>query len=61
MAGTNTNVANVAKVRPPMTARPSGAFCSPPSPSANAIGNIPRIIAIAVSQGSSGAFVYFDF
>ena len=31
-----------------MTARPSGAFCSEPSPSASAIGSIPRIIASAV-------------
>ena len=28
-----------------MTARPSGAVCSPPSPSASAIGIIPAIIA----------------
>ena len=33
-----------------MTARPSGAFCSPPSPSANAIGNMPMIMASAVMQ-----------
>ena len=32
-AGTKNSVATVANVSPPMTARPSGAFCSPPSPS----------------------------
>jgi hypothetical protein len=32
--GTKNSVATVATARPPMTARPSGAFCSPPSPSA---------------------------
>ena len=31
-----------------MTARPSGAFCSPPSPSPIAIGTIPMIMASAV-------------
>ena len=31
-----------------MTARPSGAFCSPPSPSPSAIGTMPMIIASAV-------------
>ena len=31
-----------------MTARPSGAFCSPPSPSASAIGTMPRSMASAV-------------
>ena len=31
-----------------MTARPSGAFCSPPSPSPSAIGAMPMIIASAV-------------
>ncbi len=30
--GTKTSVATVANSRPPITARPSGAFCSPPSP-----------------------------
>lgn len=40
-----------------MTARPSGAFCSPPSPSATAIGTIPRIIASAViSTGRKRVF-----
>src|SRR5262249_52330271 len=29
--GTNIKVATVENVRPPITARPSGAFCSPPS------------------------------
>ena len=32
--GTKKRVAKVATIRPPMTARPNGAFCSPPSPSA---------------------------
>ena len=31
-AGTKTSVATVAHNSPPITARPSGAFCSPPSP-----------------------------
>ena len=30
--GTKNSVETVANIRPPMTARPSGAFCSPPSP-----------------------------
>ena len=38
----------VASIRPPITARPSGAFCSPASPRPSAIGIMPRIIAIAV-------------
>src|SRR5258707_1208091 len=46
--GTNISVATVAKMRPPMTARPSGAFCSPPSPRPSAIGAMPMIIANAV-------------
>jgi hypothetical protein len=46
--GTNVNVPNVASIRPPMTARPSGAFCSPPSPSPSAMGTMPIIIASAV-------------
>ena len=33
-------MANVAKIRPPITARPSGAFCSPPSPRASAKSNV---------------------
>ena len=32
IVGTKISVAKVANSRPPMTARPSGAFCSPPSP-----------------------------
>ena len=40
-----------------MTARPRGAFCSPPSPSATAIGTMPRIMASAVmSTGRSRVF-----
>ena len=35
----------VEATRPPITARPSGADCSPPSPSASAVGIIPAIIA----------------
>ena len=46
--GTKISVAIVAKIRPPTTARPSGAFCSPPSPSPSAIGAMPIIIASAV-------------
>ena len=48
MTGTKNNVAIVANVNPPMTARPSGAFCSPPSPSPSAMGAMPMHIAIAV-------------
>src|ERR1700724_3685629 len=46
--GTKKRVAVVANSRPPITARPSGAFCSPPSPIPIAIGTIPIIIASAV-------------
>ena len=46
--GTKTSVASVAQSRPPMTARPSGAFCSPPSPRPSAIGAMPIIIDRAV-------------
>src|SRR5580704_4140424 len=46
--GTKNRVETVAKSRPPMTARPSGAFCSPPSPSPSAIGTMPMIMASAV-------------
>src|SRR5258705_687672 len=46
--GTKTRVATVAHNRPPMTARPSGAFCSPPSPSPSAMGIMPMIMAKAV-------------
>src|SRR5260370_993480 len=38
----------VAAISPPITARPSGAFCSPPAPIASDIGSMPRIIASAV-------------
>src|SRR6516162_2571451 len=47
-AGTKNNVATVANSSPPITARPNGAFCSPPSPSPSAMGSIPMIIAKAV-------------
>src|SRR5580692_2649653 len=46
--GTKNRVETVAKSSPPMTARPSGAFCSPPSPSPSAIGTMPMIMASAV-------------
>src|ERR1700745_3700998 len=46
--GTNISVAKVAKIRPPTTARPSGAFCSPPSPRPSAMGAMPMIMASAV-------------
>ena len=46
--GYEESVATVANTRPPITARPSGAFCSPPSPSPSAIGSMPMIIASAV-------------
>ena len=42
------SVATVAKISPPMTARPSGAFCSPLSPSPRAMGIMPMIMAAAV-------------
>src|SRR2546428_11559231 len=48
MIGTNKSVVGVANRRPPITARPSGAFCSPPSPRPSAIGTIPMIMAKAV-------------
>jgi len=44
----NINVVKVAKVNPPITALPRGAFCSPPSPSPSDIGKIPMIMAKAV-------------
>jgi hypothetical protein len=43
-AGARIKVAQVAKLSPPMTARPSGAFC----PGSIAMGNMPMIIASAV-------------
>jgi len=46
--GTNNSVDTVPIARPPITARPSGAFCSPPSPSPSAIGSMPISIARAV-------------
>ena len=42
--GTNSSVATVANISPPITARPSGAFCS----ALSAIGAMPMIIASAV-------------
>src|SRR5271170_504981 len=46
--GTKNKVAKVATVRPPMTARARGAFCSPPSPMPSAMGSMPMIMAKAV-------------
>ncbi len=46
--GTKNSVDTVAKSNPPITARPRGAFCSPPSPRPIAMGSIPMIIAKAV-------------
>src|SRR5262249_22285855 len=46
--GTKKSVANVANSNPPITARPSGAFCSPPSPNPRDMGTMPMIIASAV-------------
>ena len=43
-AGTKNSVAVVAQISPPMTARPSGAFCS----ALRAVGSIPVTIAVAV-------------
>ena len=43
-AGTKSSVAIVAQIRPPITARPSGAFCS----ALSAIGPMPMIMASAV-------------
>ncbi len=41
--------------RPPITARPRGAFCSPPSPRPSAIGTMPMTMARAVIiRGASG-------
>ncbi len=47
-SGTKKSVETVANSSPPMTARPSGAFCSAPSPRPSAIGIMPMIIANAV-------------
>ena len=41
-AGTRIKVAQVANISPPMTARPSGAFC----PGSIGMGNMPMIIAL---------------
>ncbi len=46
--GTKNSVATVAKISPPMTARPRGAFCSPLSPRPRAMGIMPMIMAVAV-------------
>src|ERR1700722_5314383 len=57
MVGTKISVANVANSKPPITALPNGAFCSPPSPIPKAIGTMPRIIAPAViSTGRSRVY-----
>src|SRR5713101_3181076 len=44
ITGTKKSVETVANTSPPITARPSDAFCSPPSPTPSAIGRIPRTI-----------------
>ena len=49
-------VVPVATISPPITARPRGAFCSPPSPRARAIGIIPKIMAIAVMKPDEDGF-----
>jgi len=49
-AGKTNRVATVAKANPPMTARPSGAVCSPPSPRPSAIGTMPAIMAKLVMR-----------
>src|SRR5208282_1012239 len=43
--GSTTRVARVAAARPPMTARPRGAVCSPPSLQPRAMGIIPAVMA----------------
>ena len=48
IVGTKNRVATVEISRPPITARPSGAFCSPPSPRPRLMGTMPIIIAMAV-------------
>jgi hypothetical protein len=48
MDGSTISVATVAAARPPITARPNGAVASAPSPSPNAIGTMPAIIAALV-------------
>src|SRR5205807_1695014 len=48
--GTKKSVATVAKMSPPITARPSGAFCSPPSPRPSAIGTMPVMMMNGSSQ-----------
>jgi len=53
--GPTNRVIIVAANRPPITARPSGAFCSEPDPRLSAIGSIPRIIAIAGHDDRSEA------
>src|SRR5262249_47724903 len=50
IAGRISSVVPVAAIRPPITARPSGATCWPPSPSARAIGVMPAIIAKLVMR-----------
>jgi len=49
-AGKTSNVAMVAPSKPPITARPSGAVCAPPSPRPAAIGNMPATIAPPVMR-----------
>mgnify|MGYP003350064577 CR=1 FL=1 len=46
----------VANKRPPITARPSGAFCSPPSPIPSAIGSMPMIICTGPPWAGAAAW-----
>src|SRR5690242_7843017 len=51
-AGKTSNVATVAAINPPITARPSGAVSALPRPMPSAIGSIPVIIArLVISTG----------
>ena len=43
--GSTKSLAVMEKIKPPTTARPSGAVCSPPSPMPRAIGIMPAIMA----------------
>jgi hypothetical protein len=49
IVGTKKSVAIVANNNPPITARPSGAFCSPPSPRPRLIGSMPMWCRCAIS------------
>ena len=52
--GSTNRVAAVAAARPPITARPRGAFCWPDSPKASAMGSMPAIMAqVVIRMGRS--------